>query len=66
MYLFYFTESNNKFCLSLHYNRVNSDFFVNDAEIIKLKATDSEIVATPLCVENVSKDFSVDNMKQKD
>ena len=26
---------------------------------------DSEIVATPLCLGNISKDFPVDNMKKK-
>ena len=38
--------------------------FVNGAEIIKYKAKDSEILATPLCLGNISKDFSVDNMKK--
>ena len=30
----------------------------------KFKAKDSEIVATPLCLGNISKDVSVDNMKK--
>ena len=51
-------------CLSLHYNRANSYLFVNGTEIYKFKAKDSEIVATPLCLENISKDWSVDNMKK--
>ena len=59
-----FTENNNKFCLSLHYNGANSYLFVHGTEIIKLKAKDSEIVTTPLCLGNISKDFSVDNMKK--
>ena len=29
------------------------------------KAKDSEIVLYPLCLGNISKDFSVDNMKKK-
>ena len=37
--------------------------FVNGTEIHKFKAKDSEIVATPLCLGNISKDSSVDNMK---
>ena len=45
-----FTEHNKKFCLSLHYNGANSYLFVNGTEIIKFKAKDSEIVATPLCL----------------
>ena len=59
-----FTENNKKFCLSLHYNGANSYLFINGTEIHKFKAKDSEIVATPLCVGNISKDFSVDNMKK--
>ena len=38
--------------------------FVNGTEIIKFKTRDSKIVAVPLCLGNVSKDFSVDNMKK--
>ena len=63
MYSINFTENNKKFCLSLHYNGANSYLFVNGTEIIKFKAKDSEIVATPLCLGNISKDWSVDNMK---
>ena len=50
--------------LSLHYNGANSYLFVNSKEIHKLKAKDSEIVATPLCLGNISKDWSVVNMKK--
>ena len=57
-----FTEHNEKFCLSLHYNGDNSYLFVNVIEIIKFKARNSEIVAHPLCLGNISKDFSIDNM----
>ena len=59
-----FTESRKKFCLSLHYNGANNHLFVNGAKIIKFKAKDSEIVATALCLGNISKDFSIDNMKK--
>ena len=38
--------------------------FVNGTEIYKFKAKDSEIVATPLCLGNISKDISVDNVKK--
>ena len=37
---------------------------VNGIENYKSKAKDSEIVAAPLCLGNVSKDWSVDNMKK--
>ena len=36
---------------------------MNGTEIYKFKAKDSEIVASPLCLGNISKDWSVDNMK---
>ena len=54
-----------KICLSLHYNGANSYLFVNGTEIHKFKAKSFEIVASPLCLGNISKDFSVDNMKKK-
>ena len=53
-----------KFFLSLHCNRANSYLFVNGTEIYKFKAKASEIVATPLCLGNISKDWFVDNMKK--
>ena len=64
MYSFNFTESNKAICLSLHYNGANSYLFVNGREIYKFKAKDSRIVATPLCLGNISKDWTVDNMKK--
>ena len=33
-------------------------------KFINLKKKDSEIVTIPLCLGNISKDFSVDNMKK--
>ena len=63
-YLINFTITINKFCLSLHYNGANSYLFVNGIEIYKFKAKDSEIVASPLCLGNISKDWSTDNMKK--
>ena len=64
MYSIKFTDTNEKFCLSLHYNGANSYFFVNGTEIYKFKAKDSEIVPSPLCLGNISKDWSTDNMKR--
>ena len=63
LYSLNFTDNENKDCLSLHYNGANSYLFVNSKEIIKFEAKDSEIVVTPLCPGNISKDWSVDNMK---
>ena len=48
----------------MHYNGTNSYLFVNGTEICKFKAKDSEIVATPLCLGNISKNWSTDNMKK--
>ena len=64
MYSINFTKTNTKFYLSLHYNGSNSYLFVNGTEIHKFIAKDPEIVATPLCLGNISKDYSVDNMKK--
>ena len=47
----------------MHYNRASSYLFVNGVEIIKFKAKDSNIITNPLCLGNISKDWSVDNMK---
>ena len=59
-----FTVAKKKFCLILHYNGANSYLLVNGVEIYKFKAKDSEIVASPLCLGNISKDWSVNNMKK--
>ena len=64
MYSINFTVTKKKFCLSLHYNGRNSYLFVNGTEISKFKAKDSAIVASPLCLGNISKDWSTDNMKK--
>ena len=64
MYSISFTVAKNKFCLSLHCNGANSYLLVNGTEICKFKAKDSEIVAAPLYLGNILKDWSVDNMKK--
>ena len=64
IYSINFKVTGKKFCLNLHYNGVNNYLFVNGNEIYKFKAKDSEIVATPLCLGNISKDWSVYNMKK--
>ena len=64
MYCLSYTENNKTFCLSLNYNGVNNYLFVNGTEIIKFNAINFEILATPLRLANILKDFSVDNMKQ--
>ena len=57
MYSINFTATKKKLCLSLHYNGANIYLFVNGTEIYKFKAKYSEIVASPLCLGNISKDW---------
>ena len=64
LYSINFSKTDTKFCLSLHYNGRNSYLFVNGTEIHQFKAKDSEAVATPLCLGNISKYFSVYNVKK--
>ena len=59
-----FTVTKKKVCLSLHCNGVNSYLFVNGTEVIKFKAKDSKTVTSVLCLGNISKDWSVDNVKR--
>ena len=63
MYSINFTVVRKTFCFSLHYNGANSYLFVNGTEIYKFKAKDSEIVVGPIFPVNISKDWSIDNMK---
>ena len=63
LYSINFTKENTKFCLSLHYNGSDSYLFVNCTEIIKFTGKDSEINPYELCLGNISKDWSIDNMK---
>ena len=56
MYSINFTVTKTKFCLSLHYNGANKYLFLNGTETYKFKAKDSEVVAIPLCLGNISKD----------
>ena len=55
MYSINFAITKN-FLLSLHYCGENSCLFVNGIEIHKFKAKDSEIVVTPVCLGDISKD----------
>ena len=48
----------------MHYNGANSDLFLNGTEIYKFKAKDSEIVVGPICLGNISKAWSVDNIRK--
>ena len=59
-----FTEPNKKLSLSLYYNGANSYLFANVKEIHNFKAKVSEIISTPLCLGNISKNWIVDNTKK--
>ena len=63
MYSVNFADHREKYCLSLHYNGANSYLFLNGTEISKFKAKDSETVATLSWLGNISKDWSIDKMK---
>ena len=60
-----FTESGKRFVLSLQYNGNNSLLFVNAVEMYHFKAKDSDIKPYPLCLGNISKDFTLNNMNEK-
>ena len=58
------TQSGKRLVLSLHYNGSNSFLFVNATKIYQFKAKDSEVIPYPLCLGNISKDFTNGNMKK--
>ena len=64
MYGINFTVTKKKFYLILRYNGANSYLLANSKEIVKFKAKDSEIIVSPICLGNISKDWSSDNMKK--
>ena len=61
-----FTQSGKRFVLSLHYVGGNSSLFVNATKTYQFKTKDLEIKYYALCLVNVSKDFTINNMKKQD
>ena len=59
-----FTRSEKRFVLRLHYNGSNSFLFVNATNVYHFKAKDSEIKDYSLCIGNVSKEFTFNNVKK--
>ena len=59
-----FTQSGARFVLSLHYNGSNSFLFVNATKVYQFKAKNSKIKDCALCLCNISKYFTIDNMKK--
>ena len=64
-YPFSFTQSGKRFVLSLHYNGSDSFLFVNATKVYQFKAKDSEIEDYTLCLFNISKYFTINNMKNQ-
>ena len=60
-----FSRSNRKICLSLYYNSNNSFLLVHATKIYQFKAKDSEMKKYPLCLRNISGDFSANNIKKQ-
>ena len=59
-----FTQPNKRFVLSLHYNGSNIFLFVNATKIYQFKAKNCEIKDYALCLGNISKDFTINNMEK--
>ena len=61
-----FRQSGKGFVLSLHCSGSNSFLFVNAVKVYQFKAKNSEIKDYALFLDNVSKDFTINNMKKQD
>ena len=59
-----FTQWRKRFVLSLHHNGSNSVLSVNATKIYQFRAKDSEIKDYKLCLGNISKDFTINNLKK--
>ena len=60
-----FIQFGKRFLLSLHYNGSNSFLFVNaTTKIYQFKEKDSEIKDYSLCLGNISKYFTINNLKK--
>ena len=59
-----FTQSRKRFVLSLHYIGSSSFLYVNAKKIYQFKAEDSEMKDYALCLVNILKDFTINNMEK--
>ena len=59
-----FTESGERFVLSLHYNTSNIFLFVNATKIYQFKVKKLEIKPYILCLGNISRYFTINNKKK--
>ena len=60
------TQSGKRLVSGLHYNGSNSFLFVNATKVYQFKAKNSEIKDYALCLGNISKYFTINNMKKQD
>ena len=58
-----FTVDNKMFGLRLHYNGDNSYLFVNEQQVINLKAKNSGLIKYPMCLGGLTKDYSKNSRK---
>ena len=61
-----FRQSGKTFVLSAHCNGSNSFLFVNATKIYQFNGKDTEIKDDTLCLGNISKDFTFNNIKKQD
>ena len=61
---YWFFEIRNKICLTLHYNGSKSFLFVNATKMYQFKAKHPEIKPYMLGLQNISKDFTANNIKK--
>ena len=59
-----FIRPGTKQCLSLHCSGSNSFLFVNATKIYQFKAKESEVKKYSLCLGNISKGLTANNMKK--
>ena len=59
-----FTQSGKRFVLSLHYKGSNSFLFANSTEVYQFIVKNLETKDYALCLGNISKDSTVNNMKK--
>ena len=64
IYRINFTQSNKRFVLWLYYNGSNSFLFVNTTKVYQFKAKIFEIKHYALCLGNILKDFTIENLNK--
>ena len=58
-----FTQPRKRFVLSLHYTESGNFLFVNAKKMYQFKGKDPEMKDCTLCLDNISKDFTI-NIKK--